>query len=277
MHEMIHWAAGGRHPIVMGDVNRAMAPGWSIWTDQNDSLSERDTGWMQYYCSSNQEVLDTVNPGLQGLGSPDDTFHGHPGRLRPVPTLMKWWTYRTRRWSIHISRLSSRSTSWTPKDPRAFGALTSPEHYFELRYKLQKDMEKAPEMILKTGQEFEKTFGRKLGLIDEYMTDDADLIFVTSGTPAMTVRLTIDELRKQGIKGGQRQGPPFSGPFPFEAVRKALQKAKKVAVVDRNISYGCHGIFFQEVKSALYGQDKAPLIHGYITGLGGRDITTRTF
>jgi len=60
MHEMLHWASGGRMPVVLGDINRAMAPGWSIWTDQNDSLSQRDTGWIQFYCSSNQEVLDTV-------------------------------------------------------------------------------------------------------------------------------------------------------------------------------------------------------------------------
>jgi len=60
MHEMLHWASGGRLPVVMGNINRSMAPGWSIWADQNDSLSERDTGWMQFYCSSNQEVLDTV-------------------------------------------------------------------------------------------------------------------------------------------------------------------------------------------------------------------------
>lgn len=275
MHEMIHWAAGGRHPIVMGDVNRAMAPGWSIWTDQNDSLSERDTGWMQFYCSSNQEVLDTVIQAYkvsEALMIPSmvilDAFVlSHTYEVVDIPDQ-----------ALVDSYLPPFKPEYKldPEDPRAFGALTSPEHYFELRYKLQKDMEKAPEMILKTGQEFEKTFGRKLGLIDEYMTDDADLIFVTSGTPAMTVRLTIDELRKQGIKAGNVRVRVFR-PFPFEAVRKALLKAKRVAVVDRNISYGHHGIFFQEIKSALYGQDKAPLIHGYITGLGGRDITTRTF
>ena len=33
MHELLHWAALGRHPIVMADINRAMAPGWSIWTE----------------------------------------------------------------------------------------------------------------------------------------------------------------------------------------------------------------------------------------------------
>src|SRR6056297_874630 len=58
MHEMLHWAALARLPIVMANVNRAMAPGWSIWADQNDSLAQRDTGWMQIYASSAQDILD---------------------------------------------------------------------------------------------------------------------------------------------------------------------------------------------------------------------------
>jgi pyruvate/2-oxoacid:ferredoxin oxidoreductase alpha subunit len=72
MHELLHWASGGRHPVVMGNINRSMAPGWSIWTDQNDSLSQRDTGWMQFYCSSNQEVLDTVIQAFKVSEASDD-------------------------------------------------------------------------------------------------------------------------------------------------------------------------------------------------------------
>jgi pyruvate/2-oxoacid:ferredoxin oxidoreductase alpha subunit len=66
-------------------------------------------------------------------------------------------------------------------------------------------------------------------------------------------------------------------PFPFEKIRAFVKRAKKIAVVDRNISYGHHGIFYQEVKSALYGQDKTPPLFGFITGLGGRDITPESF
>jgi pyruvate/2-oxoacid:ferredoxin oxidoreductase alpha subunit len=60
MHELLHWAAGARHPIVMADINRAMGPGWNIWTEQTDSLAQRDTGWIQLYCETVQEVLDTT-------------------------------------------------------------------------------------------------------------------------------------------------------------------------------------------------------------------------
>src|SRR5512135_2251516 len=60
MHEMLHWAGGARLPVVMANVNRAMGTPWNIHCDHNDALSQRDTGWMQVYCESNQEVYDTV-------------------------------------------------------------------------------------------------------------------------------------------------------------------------------------------------------------------------
>ncbi len=275
MHEMLHWAAGGRHPVVMGNVNRSMAPGWSIWADQNDSLSQRDTGWMQYYCSSNQEVLDTVLQAFkvsETLMIPAmvilDAFAlSHTYEVVDIPDQAKVDAYLPPfRPAIKL----------TPADPRAFGGLTGSEHYMELRYKLQKDMEKAPALIEETGREFEKTFGRRLDLVDPYLCDDADFIFVTSGTAGYTARVAVDELRKSGLKVGNLRIRVFR-PFPFARVREVLGKVKKAAVVDRNCSYGAHGIFYQEVKSALYGEPAAPPIFGYVAGLGGRDIMVDSF
>ncbi len=275
MHELLHWASGGRHPIVMGNINRAMAPGWSIWSDQNDSLSERDTGWMQYYCSCNQEVVDTVIQAFkvsEALLIPSmvilDAFTlSHTYEVVDIPDAAVVDKY------LPPFRPEIRLT---PSDPHAFGGLTSPEHYFELRYKLQKDMEKAPALIEETGREFEKLFGRPMGLLDPYLCGDADLVFVTSGSAGSTARVAVDELRQEGIKAGNLRVKVLR-PFPFERIRDIVGKAKRVAVVDRNISYGHHGIFYQEVKSALYGMDKTPPVFGYITGLGGRDITVEHF
>ncbi|MCX6576925.1 MAG: pyruvate ferredoxin oxidoreductase [Candidatus Aminicenantes bacterium] len=275
MHEMLHWASGGRLPVVMGDINRSMGPGWSIWTDQNDSLSQRDTGWMQYYCASNQEVLDTVIQAFkvsERLAIPSmvilDAFAlSHTYEVVDIPDQAKVDEY------LPPFRPQVRLT---PDDPHAFGGLTSPEHYFELRYKLQKDMEKAPGLIEETGREFETMFGRYLGLVDDYLCDDADIILVTSGTAGYTARVAVDDMRKSGIKAGNLRIKVFR-PFPFEHVRRIVKNAKKVAVVDRNISYGHHGMFFQEVKSALYGHDDSLPVFGFIAGLGGRDITPSTF
>ena len=275
MHEMLHWASGGRHPVVLGNINRAMAPGWSIWTDQNDSLSERDTGWMQFYCSSNQEVLDSV---IQA-------FKVGEALMIPAMVILDAFALTHTYEVVEIPEQDQVDAflppfkpeiRLTPSDPHAFGGLTGPEHYFELRYKLQKDMEKAPALIEKTGREYEKLFGRYLGLVDEYKCDDADLLFVTSGTAGYTANVAVDLLRDEGIKAGNLRMRVLR-PFPFDAVRRIVGQAKKVAVVDRNISYGHHGIFYQEVKSALYGQAERPPLFGYITGLGGRDITHESF
>jgi len=275
MHELLHWASGGRNPVVMGNINRAMAPGWSIWSDQNDSLSQRDTGWIQFYCSNNQEVLDTVIQAFkvsEKLMIPSmvilDAFTlSHTYEVVDIPDQKKVDEFLPPfRPEIKL----------TPDDPHAFGGLTSPEHYFELRYKLQKDMEKAPALIEKTGKEYEKMFGRYLGQVEEYRCDDADFIFITSGTVGSTARVAVDELREEGVKVGNLRIKVFR-PFPFEKVRNIIKKAKKVAVVDRNISYGHHGIFYQEVKSAMFGHHNSLPIFGFIAGLGGRDITPSNF
>jgi pyruvate/2-oxoacid:ferredoxin oxidoreductase alpha subunit len=275
MHELLHWASGGRLPVVMGNINRAMAPGWSIWSDQNDSLSQRDTGWIQFYCANNQEVLDTVIQAFkvsEKLLIPSmvilDAFTlSHTYEVVDIPDQKKVDEF--------LPPFKPEITL-TPDDPHAFGGLTSPDHYFELRYKLQKDMEKVLELIEKTGREYEKMFGRYLGIVEEHLCEDADLIFITSGTMGSTAKVAVDELRKEGIKAGNLRIKLFR-PFPFEIVQNSVKGAKKVAVVDRNISYGHHGMFFQEVKSAMFGHSDGLPVFGFIAGLGGRDITPSTF
>ncbi len=275
MHELLHWASGGRLPVVMGNINRAMAPGWSIWSDQNDSLSQRDTGWMQFYCASNQEVLDTVIQAFkvsEKLLIPSmvvlDAFSlSHTYEVVEIPEQAKVDEYLPPfRPKIRI----------TPDEPHAFGGLTSPEHYFELRYKLQKDMEKADGVIEETGKEYQKMFGRCLGLVEPYLCEDAEIILITSGTMGYTANVAVEEMRKEGVEVGNLRIRVFR-PFPFRKICEILKNAKKVAIVDRNISYGHHGIFYQEVKSALYGKNRNIPLFGFIAGLGGRDITPSTF
>ena len=271
MHELLHWAAGGRLPIVLADINRAMAPGWSVWTDQNDTLSQRDTGWMQVYCESNQEVLDSVILGYkvaEKVSIPlmlvlDAFVLSHTSEPVDIPDQ---------------SKVDSYLPPYSPEikidieNPRAFGGLLSPDYYMEMRYILQRDMERAVQVIKEADEEFFEIFGRKYGLTEAYKCDDAKVIIVVSSTITGTARTVIDEMRERGKKVGLLK-IRFFRPFPFEDVKSVLLNAEKVAVIDRNISYGAGGIFFQEVKSALYNEPKKPPIFGFITGLGGRDVT----
>jgi len=272
MHEMLHWAVGARLPIVLANVNRAVGPPWSIWTDQNDSLSQRDVGWLQIYCESNQETQDTVPQAFkiaEELQMPvmlvmDAFFLSHTYEIVDL---------------IEKEQVRKFLPPYKPEikidtaDQHSFGNLAGPENYMELRYMIQKAMERGLDVIKRVDKEFKEVFGRGYGLIEPYRCDDAETILVTSGTVASTTKAVIDELRDEGVKVGSLKIRVFR-PFPIEEVFAVLSKAKKVAVIDRNISFGAHGIFYQEIKSALYGRTDIPIL-GYIAGLGGRDITPK--
>ncbi len=269
MHEMLHWAGLARLPIVMTNVNRAMAPGWSIWADQNDSLSQRDTGWMQIYASSAQEILDSTLIGykvsekvlLPTLISFDAFFLSHTMEVVDMP---------------EIELIDKYLPPYKPdykmdvNDPRSFGALTDEQYYYEFRYKMQKAMDEAVDIIKEAGKEYEKITGRAYGLVHPYRCEDADMILVTSGTIADTTNVAVDELRAEGKKVGNLRIRVIR-PYPKKEILEVVKGVKKLAVIDRNISPGYSGIFSQELKSALYNEVDIP-VRSYIAGLGGRDV-----
>jgi pyruvate/2-oxoacid:ferredoxin oxidoreductase alpha subunit len=277
MHELLHWASGARLPIVMANVNRAMAPGWTIYCDQNDSLSQRDTGWIQFYAESNQEVLDTVIMAyrlsekvlIPSMVNLDAFFLSHTSEAVDIPDqkLVDEFLPKTK-----------MPYSIDPKDPHSFGGFLKPPGYFRVRHKLAQAMFEAVDVAEEVEEEFEKQFGRRYRAVEPYRCEDAETILVTSGTASSTARIVIDTLRDQGKKVGALKIRMIR-PFPRDKVRQILAPARKVTVMDRNMSYGMGGIFFQEVKSALYNMpakngDK-PVVFGYIAGMGGVDITPK--
>jgi pyruvate/2-oxoacid:ferredoxin oxidoreductase alpha subunit len=273
MHELLHWASAARLPIVMADVNRAMAPGWSIWTEQTDSLAQRDTGWLQFYCENNQEVLDTV---IQSFRIAEQI-------ALPAMLILDAFTLSHTYEIVDVPNPELVDRYLPPyepeikmdiKDPHAFGALVTPDNYYELRYKMQKAMDSAHDVAKKADEEFQKIVGRSYGLVEPYYCDDAELVLVSAGALTSDTRAVVQEYRSKGIKIGLLKVRMFR-PFPTELVRNILLNKPKIAVIDRNISFGATGIFFQELKAALYGQNggKEPAIFGFIIGLGGRDVT----
>jgi pyruvate/2-oxoacid:ferredoxin oxidoreductase alpha subunit len=275
MHELLHWAAGGRHPVVMANINRALAPGWSIWADQNDSLSQRDTGWIQLYCETGQEVLDTTIQGFKLAETVDlpvmvilDAFFlSHTSEPVDIPDqelVDKFLPRRDARYKLDVN------------DPRAFGALARPDVYMEMRLRQQEAMEEARKTFEAVEADWNRLTGRSYGAIERYRADDAELLLVTSGTITSTARYVVNELRLEGRQVGLVKVKMFR-PFPTREIRNALAGVPKVAVLDRNISPGHGGIFAEEIRSALYDlrpEDQPPLF-GYVLGLGGRDVTPK--
>jgi len=270
MHEVLHWAVGARTPVVMGNINRAMAPPWTIWTEQTDSLSQRDTGWMQIYCQNNQEVLDSVIqaykvaeqvklPAMVILAA---FVLSHTSETVEMPEQEKVDEF------LPPYELEYKID---PDDPHAFGGLTGPDGYFELRYIIQKAIEDSIPKWEEVGEEFGKLFGRSYGLIETYKVEDAKELIISSATVASTARSAIDYLREKGKKVGLLRIRVFR-PFPTETVKSLISAMDKAMVIDRNISFGASGIFYQEVKAACYNEKNKPPIFGVITGLGGRDV-----
>ncbi len=271
MHELLHWAARGRLPIVMANINRALAPGWTIWTDQNDSLSQRDTGWMQIYAADNQEVLDSIILA----------YKVSEQVLIPTMVVLDAFVLSHTYEGVEIpdqNKVDEFLPPYKPEwfldveNPRAFGGLTGPDIYMEFQYNQHNAMVSAKNIIEKEGKEYEKLFGRYYGMLDKYKTDDAEYFLITSGTVGHTAKIVVDHYREKGIKLGNIRIRVFR-PFPDDELYETLKSAKKVFVVDRNISYGATGIFYQETKAALYNKDFSAPIFGFITGLGGRDVT----
>lgn len=271
MHELLHWASGARLPLVMVNVNRALGAGWNIWSDQTDSLSQRDTGWCQLYVEDNQEVLDSV---LQAYRVAEqvrlpvmvcyDAFilsHTYEPVDIPAPAEVDAYLppYRP---EVQVDTHA----------PHAFNALVTPEYYMDMRALAQKAMDRAIGVFREAGDEFAARFGRRHGLVEAIDTDDADLVLVTSASPTSPARLVVRALRAQGHRVGLLKVRMFR-PFPVDAIRAALRGKQKAVVLDRNLSLGKGGIFADEIRAALAGVPGAPQVHGYVVGLGGRDIT----
>ena len=271
MHEMLHWASGARLPIVMVNVNRALGPPWNIWSDQSDSLSQRDTGWVQLYCENNQEVLDTI---LQAYRIAESV-------KLPVMVVLDAFVLSHTSEAVEIPTMEEVDKFLPPycpeysidtQEPMAFSVIATPEHFFEFRYKIQKAMEQVPGVAKKVDDEFRSMFGRGYGAIERYGEEGAEVLLMTSGTVTSTSRIVIQKLVQKGYSVAGIKIKRFR-PFPSEEIYEAIRGAKKLAIIDRNLSAGVGGIFCQELRAALYPKENRPQIFGFISGLGGRDIT----
>lgn len=274
MHELLHWASASRLPIVMAEVNRALGPGWNIWTDQTDSLAQRDTGWMQIYCEDGQDAFDTTLMAFklaEAVNLPvmvvlDAFYLSHT--YEPIDTVSQEQADRFLPPPAPRFRLDT-------DDPFNFGQLAQPGVYMEMRYNMELAMNEALERYTAMAAEFCDQFGRNYQPVEALNCEDADIILVTSGTVSGTASITLTRLRERGEKVGLLKIRMFR-PFPEALIRKYLAGADRVAVVDRNFSFGAGGIFAQEIRAALCNQQPHPQVFGYVAGLGGRDITPQT-
>ena len=274
MHEMLHFAAGCRLPIVMANVNRIISAPWGFWADHLDSLSQRDTGWVQFYCENGQEALDTV---IQAYRIAEQVY---------LPVMIALDAFFVSHFvePLEIPEQDQVDGFLPPLNlPHKFDVdkpgflvpVVSSEKYREYKNLAAVGMDSVKEIALRVDGEFREKFGRGYGIIEPFMLDDAEVVVVTAGSMTSTARLAIRKMREEGKKAGLLKIRAFR-PFPVEALQQALRGRKKIAVLDRDFSLGGGGIFCQELRSALVHSPDHPLVFSYIAGVGGTDVSPET-
>jgi pyruvate/2-oxoacid:ferredoxin oxidoreductase alpha subunit len=247
-----------------------------LGTQQNDSLSLRDAGWLQFYCESAQELLDLVLIGyrvaeevkLPLVVAGDGFYLSHEREEVWVPTAEAAEAF-----------VGPPRFGLLPRgdEPMAFGGVAPPPKYFEGLRRMHHDLERAQSVFESVAAEYERTFGRRYSLVEPFHTEDAEWVFLTAGTIGGTAREVVECLRAEGIAIGQIKLQVFR-PFPAQALREALRRsdgsfAPHLLVLDRNLAPGHGGIFAGEARLALSLQDVPTRVHSFIAGLGGLDVT----
>jgi pyruvate ferredoxin oxidoreductase alpha subunit len=279
--EAITVTAGLRLPVVAMVGNRALDDPGAFGVEHNDALAVRDLGWMLYWVATAQEALDTAllayrvaedaRVFLPFAVSCDGSFLTHSQALVRVPDIRKVKQF--------LPSYDRGKLQLHPDNPITVAPQVNEDWLMEIRRQTNEAMIKATEVIPEAYADFKRVFGRgdPSPYIEEFMTEDADIVLVGMGTLAMPVRVAVRRLREQGQKVGFLR-VKFFRPFATEEIRQALGHCKAVGVIDRDYSYGSPsfgGVLFNELRAALYPLEKRPLMLSFIAGLGGREVMVR--
>ncbi|HDQ04836.1 MAG TPA: pyruvate ferredoxin oxidoreductase [Deltaproteobacteria bacterium] len=289
MHEQVHWAAGARLPVVMCVVNRAVGAPWNIWNDHQDSISQRDTGWIQIYCADHQQIIDSVikaywmaeKVNIPVMVCYDGYILSHTFMPFDLPDQKK----------VDAFLPPFRPDyALDPAEPANLNTVTLPDvrhdvhgrlahGYMEIRCLLQEDLRSSSPFFLEVENSFGEILGRKINpFVEEYHCSDADYVACALGSLSYQLRVCADDLRKEGVKVGI-MGIRLYRPFPDETIARLLAGKKGVIVFEKALSYGYEGALASDLKAALYqhlaGTGSLPFVQNFITGIGGRDIRTQ--
>ncbi len=281
MHEILFIVSGMRLPVLMSVVNRALSAPINIWNDHQDSISERDAGWIQLYVETAQEAYDMTL--MQAKISEDKRV------LLPSMVCMDGFTLShvyepvdildKEKVDAFLPKYKPVHAVLDPKEPLTQGPIGFPTHYMEFRKELCDALDNSLSVIEEVMNDFNKRFPvqipksrpEKYFHVEEYKMQDADVVLVAMGSVCGTIKVVIDEMREKGVKVGLLKLITYR-PFPAKIIEEKLSKHKKVAVVEKALSPGFYSPLYSEITSVLYDSKSRPDVRGFIVGMGGRDV-----
>ncbi|RAX19183.1 MULTISPECIES: pyruvate ferredoxin oxidoreductase [Actinomyces] len=273
MVEAVYNASGLGLPIVMTVANRAIGGPINIWNDQSDTMSQRESGWLQLFAADNQEAADlhvqafriAEELSLPVMVCMDGFVLTHAVERVDVP--------EQEQVDAFLPPFQPVQTL-DPEDPVTIGAMVGPEAFTEVRYLAHRKQQAAVEVVERVGREFAAAFGRQSGgLLHTYRTEGAETVVVALGSVTGTLKDAVDALRDDGVPVGLVTLTSFR-PFPEAAMARALAGAKRVVSLERAFSLGRGGIVEEDLRRVLWNRAGEVTLTTVAAGLGGRDITS---
>ena len=272
MSEVMYFCSGMRFPVVMAIANRALSVPVNIWADHQDTLVNRDAGWIQLYASSVQEVYDLLLCAYR-VAEHEDVC---------LPAIVAYDGFILSHASEPIETLPDEDVDaflppagpkgrpiLDPVEPMQFGEVLPPDFYPDYEYKKHMALADSVDVI-------ERAFARfDYDLVETHGCGDAEIVLLGLGSMMETARVAADDLRRRGVKVGVARPRSFR-PFPTRRVAEAVRSARVVLVLDRDIGYGTSGMVYPDVTRALYHLPERPDVLNFVIGTGGKDITPKT-
>ena len=275
MSEVMYFTSGMRFPVVMAVANRTLSVPVNIWADHQDTLVNRDAGWVQLYTGSVQEVYDMTLCAFR-IAEDDDVS---------LPVLVCYDGFILSHASEPVHTLTQEQADaflppvgrtqrplLDPAAPQQFGEVLFPEWYPDYEYKKHAALAGSLDVMRRVFGGYSESSGRAYRPIDRYACEDAEIVFLGIGSMMQTARYVVRRLRARGHKVGVVNVRVFR-PFPDQDVAAAVAAGRTVLVLDRDIGYGTSGMVFPDVTRALYHCNPHPDALNFIIGTGGKDIT----
>ncbi len=274
LHEMLYNVSGMRLPVVMAVANRALSAPLVLNADHSDMMGSRDSGWIQLYAENVEEIYDRT---IQLFKLSEDPRVMLPSAVNFEGFILSHDKERVRLLREESIRkfLGRPRTKYRldPDNPLTFGAIATPDTYYEFRMQQNDAMKNALVVFNEVEEEFEEFSGRRYGAVSAYNTDKADTVMVINGSASGTARAAARELNAAGAKVGVLAVKLYR-PFPTEQLVSHLRHASTVITMDRSISPGApSGPVSEDVRSTLHGAGVDNLVMSVIYGIGGRDLS----
>ena len=281
--QQLIFASYARIPIVVTVAHRALEPPAVVRSDDHDTIMYRDIHWMHYHCENAQDVLDTTIQAYRVSEDPsvllpafvtydgwEVSHNSYPVQLPPQEAVDRLLPPFQLPPDVDFIKNLDFADYYSGRRMSGYGYVDVDREYMERRAQLDHALNvTAKEVVRRTHKEYVDLVGRGYGgLIETYQMEDAEVAVVAMGSMSATSRFAVDLLREQGKAVGLVKIRTFR-PFPDEDLVQALRGVKAVVTLDRNPV----AAVYHDLRSALFGEPRHPMVLGRIVGLGGRDVT----